>query len=67
MKYHTNYMIQTFKVGLVAKGIKQEEIIDYFDTYASLARIKSIRISFALTSIHNLFFHQMDVKNDILE
>ena len=61
-KYHTNDTIQTFKARLVAKGFKHSESVDYFDIYASVARITSIRILFALTSIHNLFVHQMDVK-----
>ncbi|RVX02552.1 Retrovirus-related Pol polyprotein from transposon TNT 1-94 [Vitis vinifera] len=65
-KYHTDGMIQTFKARLVAKGFKQREGIDYFDTYAPVARTTSIRILFALTSIHNLFVHQMDVKTAFL-
>ncbi|RVW47574.1 Retrovirus-related Pol polyprotein from transposon TNT 1-94 [Vitis vinifera] len=65
-KYHTDGMIQTFKARLVAKGFKQREGIDYFDTYAPVARTTSIRILFALASIHNLFVHQMDVKTTFL-
>ena len=59
-------MIQTCKARLVAKGFKQREIVDYFDTYVSVARITSIRLFFALASIHNLFVHQMDVKTAFL-
>ncbi|RVW78145.1 Retrovirus-related Pol polyprotein from transposon TNT 1-94 [Vitis vinifera] len=65
-KYHTDGMIQTFKARLVAKGFKQKEGIDYFDTYAPVARTTSIRILFALASIHNIFVHQMDVKTEFL-
>ncbi|WJZ88203.1 hypothetical protein VitviT2T_007528 [Vitis vinifera] len=65
-KYHIDGMIQTFKARLVAKGFKQRECIDYFDTYAPVARTTSIRILFALASIHNLFVHQMDVKTAFL-
>ncbi|RVW22265.1 Retrovirus-related Pol polyprotein from transposon TNT 1-94 [Vitis vinifera] len=61
-KYHTDGIIQTFKARLVAKGFKQREGTDYFNTYAPVARTTSIRILFALASIHNLFVHQMDVK-----
>ena len=59
-------MIQTFKARLVAKRFKQRERIDYFDTYESVSRKTSIRILFSLTSIHNLFVHQMDVKMKVL-
>ncbi|GJU74605.1 zinc finger, CCHC-type containing protein, partial [Tanacetum coccineum] len=36
--------------------------IDYFDTYAPVARISTIRMLIAMASIHNLIIHQMDVK-----
>nr|GEZ01214.1 zinc finger, CCHC-type [Tanacetum cinerariifolium] len=40
----------------------QKSGIDYFDTYASVPRISTIRLLIAMTSIHNLIIHQMDVK-----
>ena len=61
-KCNTNGSIQTFKARLVAKDFKQRERVDYFDTYAPVARITSIRVLLALTSIYKLIIHQMDVK-----
>ena len=55
-----------FKARLVAKGYRQKEGVDYFDTYAHVARITSIRLLFALASIYNLCIHQMDVKTAFL-
>ena len=49
-KYNTDGSLQTFKARLVAEGFKQKEGIDYFDTYATVARITSIRVLFALAS-----------------
>ncbi|GJU40790.1 zinc finger, CCHC-type containing protein [Tanacetum coccineum] len=43
-------------------GFKQKSGIDYFDTYAPVARISTIRLLIAMTSIYNLVIHQMDVK-----
>nr|GEU67999.1 zinc finger, CCHC-type [Tanacetum cinerariifolium] len=40
--------------------------VDYFDTYAPVARITSIRVLFALALIYNLPIHQMDVKTAFL-
>nr|GEV45425.1 zinc finger, CCHC-type [Tanacetum cinerariifolium] len=40
--------------------------IDYFDTYALVARISTIRLLIAMASIHNLIIHQMDVKKAFL-
>ena len=50
----------------MAKGYRQKEGVDYFDTYAPVARITSIRLLFALASIYNLCIHQMDVKTAFL-
>ncbi|GJS40804.1 zinc finger, CCHC-type containing protein [Tanacetum coccineum] len=36
--------------------------IDYFDNYAPVARISTIRLLIAMASIHNMIIHQMDVK-----
>ncbi|GJT12276.1 zinc finger, CCHC-type containing protein [Tanacetum coccineum] len=40
--------------------------IDYFDTYAPVTRISTIRLMIALASIQNLIIHQMDVKMTFL-
>ncbi|GKC15595.1 zinc finger, CCHC-type containing protein [Tanacetum coccineum] len=47
---------------LVIQGFRQKSGIDYFNTYALVARISTIRLLIAMTSIHNLIIHQMDVK-----
>ncbi|GJX41931.1 retrovirus-related pol polyprotein from transposon TNT 1-94, partial [Tanacetum coccineum] len=66
IKYHTDGSIQTFKARLVIQGFSQRQGVDYFDTYAPVARITSIRVLFALASIYNLPIHQMDVKTAFL-
>nr|GEX40687.1 hypothetical protein [Tanacetum cinerariifolium] len=42
------------------------EGIDFFDTYAPVARISTIRLLLALAAIHDLVIHQMDVKTAFL-
>ena len=37
-----------------------------FDTFAHVTRIASIRVLFALASIHKLMIHQMDIKTTFL-
>ncbi|GKE66624.1 zinc finger, CCHC-type containing protein, partial [Tanacetum coccineum] len=49
-----------------ATTLRQKSGIDYFDTYASVAHISTIRLLIAMTSIHNLIIHQMDVKTAFL-
>ncbi|GJY96943.1 zinc finger, CCHC-type containing protein, partial [Tanacetum coccineum] len=48
------------------EGFRQKSKIDYFDTYAPVARISTIRLLIAMASIHNLIIHQMDVKTALL-
>ncbi|GJV21385.1 zinc finger, CCHC-type containing protein [Tanacetum coccineum] len=58
--------IDKFKAQLVIQGFRQKEGIDYFNTYAPVARITTIRLLLALVAIHNLVIHQMDVKTAFL-
>ncbi|GKD14612.1 zinc finger, CCHC-type containing protein [Tanacetum coccineum] len=58
--------IGKFKARLVIQGFKQKSGIDYFDTYAPVTRISTIRLLIAMASIHNLIIHQMDVKTAFL-
>nr|GEX01531.1 zinc finger, CCHC-type [Tanacetum cinerariifolium] len=58
--------IDKYKARLVIQGFRQKEGIDFFDTYAPVARISTIRLLLALTAIHDLVIHQMDVKTVFL-
>ena len=49
--------IEKYKAHLVAKGFKQKKGVDYFDTFAPVIRISSIRVLITLTSIFNLVIH----------
>ncbi|KAJ9557005.1 hypothetical protein OSB04_011619 [Centaurea solstitialis] len=65
-KYHPDGSISAYKARLVAKGYRQREGIDYFDTYAPVARISSIRTLIAISALKALYIHQMDVKTAFL-
>nr|GEW81016.1 zinc finger, CCHC-type [Tanacetum cinerariifolium] len=58
--------IDKYKARLVIQGFRQYEGIDFFDTYAPVARISTIRLLLALAPIHDLVIHQMDVKTAFL-
>lgn len=51
---------------LVAKGFNQIEALDFFDTFSLEAKLETIRLLIALTSIRNWHIHQIDVKNSSL-
>jgi hypothetical protein len=50
----------------VAKDFTQRSSIDYFDTYAPVARMIMIRALLSLASIYNFEIHEMDIKTTIL-
>ena len=58
--------IDKYKALLVAKGYRQKQNVEYFDTYSPVTRIAFIRILFVIASIYKLIVHQMDVKTAFL-
>ncbi|GJV94543.1 retrovirus-related pol polyprotein from transposon TNT 1-94 [Tanacetum coccineum] len=54
------------KVRVVAKGYRQEEGIDFEESFAPVARIESIRIFIANVATKNMIIYQMDVKTAFL-
>ncbi|GKA88891.1 retrovirus-related pol polyprotein from transposon TNT 1-94 [Tanacetum coccineum] len=54
------------KARLVAKGYRQEEGIDFEESFAPVARIEAIRIFIANAATKNITIYQMDVKTDFL-
>nr|KAJ0204847.1 hypothetical protein LSAT_V11C500242580 [Lactuca sativa] len=65
-KMNVDGTIDKYKAILVIQGFRQKEGIDFFDTYAPVSRISTIRLLLALAAIHNLVIHQMDVKTAFL-
>nr|GEZ72998.1 retrovirus-related Pol polyprotein from transposon TNT 1-94 [Tanacetum cinerariifolium] len=54
------------KARLVAKGYRQEEGIDFEESFALVARIEAIHIFIANTTSRNMTVYQMDVKTAFL-
>ncbi|GJW68984.1 integrase, catalytic region, zinc finger, CCHC-type containing protein [Tanacetum coccineum] len=54
------------KARLVAQGFRQEEGIDFEESFAPVARIEAIRIFIANAAHKNMMIYQMDVKTDFL-
>ncbi|GJS81675.1 retrovirus-related pol polyprotein from transposon TNT 1-94 [Tanacetum coccineum] len=59
------------KARLVARGYRQEEGIDFEESFAPVARLEAIRIFLLFAAHKNMVVYQMDVKttflNDIVE
>ena len=58
--------IDKYKARLVVKGYKQKEGVDYFDPYSLVTKITPIQMLIAITALHNIKIHQMDVKTTFL-
>nr|GEV96694.1 retrovirus-related Pol polyprotein from transposon TNT 1-94 [Tanacetum cinerariifolium] len=54
------------KARLVAKGYRQEEGIDFEESFAPVTHIEAIRIFIANTTSKNMTIYQMDVKTTFL-
>ena len=54
------------KARLVAQGYSQEESIDFDEIYASVARLKAIRMLLAFACFKNFKLQKMDIKSAFL-
>ncbi|GJX16509.1 copia protein [Tanacetum coccineum] len=58
--------VLNYKARLVAQGFRQEEGIDFEESFAPVARIEAIRIFIANAANKNMTIFQMDVKTAFL-
>jgi hypothetical protein len=66
VKHDAAGRIQWYKACLVAQGFSQVEGINYFDTFAPVARLGSVHTILALAACLDLEIHQIDVKGAYL-
>ncbi|GJZ13309.1 retrovirus-related pol polyprotein from transposon TNT 1-94 [Tanacetum coccineum] len=74
IKLKSIYKVKTYESGgvlkikarLVAQGFKQEEGIDFEESFAPVARIEAIRIFIAYVAHKNMTIYQVDVKTAFL-
>jgi Reverse transcriptase (RNA-dependent DNA polymerase) len=65
-KVNADGSIQKHKARLVVKGYNQKSGIDYFETYAPVARLETIRTIIAVTAQNRWPIFQLDVKSAFL-
>ena len=65
-KMNEEGIVKRNKARLVAQGYRQEEGIDYDETFAPVARLEAIRLFLAFASYKRMKVFQMDVKSAFL-
>ena len=59
-------MLLSTKLDFVVKGFRQVQGVDYDETFAPVAMLKSIRIMLAIAAFYDYEIWQMDVKTSFL-
>lgn len=63
---HDSEGMASFKARLVAKGYSQIYGVDYFNTYAPVIKLSTVRLLLSLAVCNNLHVHQMDCSSAFL-
>lgn len=66
VKYNSDGTVERYTARLVAKGFTQTKGLDYFETFAPVAKVTTVRVLITLAVIHGWSLTQMDVTNAFL-
>lgn len=66
VKYLPDGKVDRYKAKLVAKGFTQIANMDYFETFAPIAKMTSFRLLLALAVMNNWNIMQLDFSNAFL-
>ena len=67
MKYNVDDSVNLYKARLVAKGYTHAHNIDYDETFAPMANMRTVCVVLAVATTRGWHLHQMDVKNAFIQ
>jgi Reverse transcriptase (RNA-dependent DNA polymerase) len=67
IKYNSDGAIERYKARLIVKGYTQIYGLDYYETFAPVVKMNTVRILFSIAINHKWNLYQMDVKNIFLQ
>lgn len=62
-KFNTDGSLARYKARWVVHGFKQQEVLDYDETFSPVVKPATIRAVLSLATSHSWPIHQLDVKN----
>ena len=65
-KYKPDGELDRYKARLAVKGFKKKPEIDYFEVFAPVSRMETIRMILSIAAQNKWNIHQMDVKSAFL-
>jgi len=66
IKYRSDGTIERYKARLVVLGNRQQEGVDYDETFAHVAKMSTVRVFLGVAAARDWHVHQMDVHNAFL-